>query len=273
MITYGLSSDADVVATDVEVSGFVSQLHRRTQSGKKLGRVRLPLPGRHCGLQRTGRRGRGAGAGRPVYAPSPRPSNGSAAWTAGCSSGGRGLRRHGARRLRASPDGDRGDAGRRARRLRSAHRRAVPAPPLHPDPGPARGVRRRLRACRPRDRHRHLRGGRGADPGRERRARGRRAGAPRPPVRGVRADAAAGSPGWPAGARCARATSCSPSAPETSGRSATRWCAPSRERKQAHEERDRTAPSSPSRTSATGARGPTAACARPVTPATCCAGR
>jgi len=45
-ITYGLSSDADVEATDVEVKGFESTYVARSD-GKKLGKVTLALPGRH----------------------------------------------------------------------------------------------------------------------------------------------------------------------------------------------------------------------------------
>jgi UDP-N-acetylmuramate--alanine ligase len=47
VITYGLSSDADVMASEVEVSGLVSSFVVHAQ-GRKLGRVRLPLPGRHA---------------------------------------------------------------------------------------------------------------------------------------------------------------------------------------------------------------------------------
>jgi UDP-N-acetylmuramate--alanine ligase len=45
-ITYGLSSDADVAATDVEVEGFRSTYVARA-NGKKLGKVILEQPGRH----------------------------------------------------------------------------------------------------------------------------------------------------------------------------------------------------------------------------------
>ena len=45
-ITYGLSSDADVAATDVKVEGFESTYVARA-GGKKLGKVTLALPGRH----------------------------------------------------------------------------------------------------------------------------------------------------------------------------------------------------------------------------------
>jgi len=45
-ITYGLSSDADVAATDVEVKGFDSTYVARAD-GKKLGKVTLAQPGRH----------------------------------------------------------------------------------------------------------------------------------------------------------------------------------------------------------------------------------
>ena len=46
IITYGLSSDADLVATDVVFEGFgCSYVARRR--GVKLGTVRLPVPGRH----------------------------------------------------------------------------------------------------------------------------------------------------------------------------------------------------------------------------------
>jgi UDP-N-acetylmuramate--alanine ligase len=47
VITYGLSSDAAVTATDVEISGFVSNFKVQAR-GRELGRVRLPLPGRHA---------------------------------------------------------------------------------------------------------------------------------------------------------------------------------------------------------------------------------
>jgi UDP-N-acetylmuramate--alanine ligase len=45
-ITYGLSSDADVEATEVEVKGFESTYVARAD-GRKLGKVTLALPGRH----------------------------------------------------------------------------------------------------------------------------------------------------------------------------------------------------------------------------------
>jgi UDP-N-acetylmuramate--alanine ligase len=45
-ITYGLSSDADVSATDVEVEGLQSS-YTVLADGGKLGRVRIALPGRH----------------------------------------------------------------------------------------------------------------------------------------------------------------------------------------------------------------------------------
>jgi len=45
-ITYGLSSDADVAATDVRVEGFQSTYIARAD-GKKLGKVTLEQPGRH----------------------------------------------------------------------------------------------------------------------------------------------------------------------------------------------------------------------------------
>jgi len=47
IVTYGLSSDANVVAEDVSIEGFVSSFTVRTD-GKELGRIRLPLPGRHA---------------------------------------------------------------------------------------------------------------------------------------------------------------------------------------------------------------------------------
>jgi len=46
VITYGLSSDADVVATEVEVVGFRSS-YAALVEGRKLGSVDLALPGRH----------------------------------------------------------------------------------------------------------------------------------------------------------------------------------------------------------------------------------
>jgi UDP-N-acetylmuramate--alanine ligase len=46
VITYGLSSDAAVVATDVEISGF-NTTYTAHMDGNKLGRISLPLPGRH----------------------------------------------------------------------------------------------------------------------------------------------------------------------------------------------------------------------------------
>lgn len=45
-ITYGLSSDADVAATDVRVKGFQST-YIASADGKKLGKVTLEQPGRH----------------------------------------------------------------------------------------------------------------------------------------------------------------------------------------------------------------------------------
>jgi UDP-N-acetylmuramate--alanine ligase len=46
LVTYGLSSDADLVATEVAFNGFGSSYVARWR-GAKLGRVRLPVPGRH----------------------------------------------------------------------------------------------------------------------------------------------------------------------------------------------------------------------------------
>jgi len=46
VVTYGLSSDADLVATDVVFDGFSSSFVARWR-GQKLGAVRLPVPGRH----------------------------------------------------------------------------------------------------------------------------------------------------------------------------------------------------------------------------------
>jgi UDP-N-acetylmuramate--alanine ligase len=46
LITYGLSSDAQVMATDVEVSGFSSSYVAHAE-GEKLGTIKLPFPGRH----------------------------------------------------------------------------------------------------------------------------------------------------------------------------------------------------------------------------------
>ena len=46
VVTYGLSSDADLVATDVVFEGFGSSYVARFK-GEKLGTVRLPVPGRH----------------------------------------------------------------------------------------------------------------------------------------------------------------------------------------------------------------------------------
>jgi len=46
LITYGLSSDAEVTATDIVVSGFESTYTAR-RSGVKLGSVKLKVPGRH----------------------------------------------------------------------------------------------------------------------------------------------------------------------------------------------------------------------------------
>ncbi|HXV75786.1 MAG TPA: UDP-N-acetylmuramate--L-alanine ligase, partial [Candidatus Polarisedimenticolaceae bacterium] len=45
-ISYGLSSDADVAATDVRIEGFRST-YLATRHGKPLGRIELALPGRH----------------------------------------------------------------------------------------------------------------------------------------------------------------------------------------------------------------------------------
>jgi UDP-N-acetylmuramate--alanine ligase len=45
-ITYGLSSDADVTATDVRVEGFRST-YTASRRGETLGRIELALPGRH----------------------------------------------------------------------------------------------------------------------------------------------------------------------------------------------------------------------------------
>jgi UDP-N-acetylmuramate--alanine ligase len=46
LITYGLSSDADVMATGVEISGFSSRFDVRVD-GKRLGQIKLQCPGRH----------------------------------------------------------------------------------------------------------------------------------------------------------------------------------------------------------------------------------
>jgi len=46
LVTYGLSSDADLVATDVRLDGFTSSYVARFR-GEKLGTVRLRVPGRH----------------------------------------------------------------------------------------------------------------------------------------------------------------------------------------------------------------------------------
>ncbi len=46
VVTYGLSKDADLVATDVVFDGFSSSFVARWR-GQKLGVVRLPVPGRH----------------------------------------------------------------------------------------------------------------------------------------------------------------------------------------------------------------------------------
>ncbi|HEX5045241.1 MAG TPA: UDP-N-acetylmuramate--L-alanine ligase [Candidatus Polarisedimenticolaceae bacterium] len=45
-IGYGLSSEADISATDIEVKGFESTYVAR-RGGEKLGRIRLLVPGRH----------------------------------------------------------------------------------------------------------------------------------------------------------------------------------------------------------------------------------
>lgn len=46
IVTYGLSSDADLVATEVVFDGFASSYVARWR-GEKLGSIRLPVPGRH----------------------------------------------------------------------------------------------------------------------------------------------------------------------------------------------------------------------------------
>jgi len=46
IVTYGLSSDADLVATDVTFDGFTSS-YRACFRGEKLGAIRLKVPGRH----------------------------------------------------------------------------------------------------------------------------------------------------------------------------------------------------------------------------------
>jgi len=46
LVTYGLSSDADLVATDVTFDGFTSSYIARFR-GEKLGAIRLRVPGRH----------------------------------------------------------------------------------------------------------------------------------------------------------------------------------------------------------------------------------
>jgi UDP-N-acetylmuramate--alanine ligase len=46
IVTYGLSSDADLVATEVVFDGFTSSYVARWR-GEKLGSIRLPVPGRH----------------------------------------------------------------------------------------------------------------------------------------------------------------------------------------------------------------------------------
>ena len=47
VIRYGLSSDAEVMATDVDIAGFASR-YVAHHEGKKLGNVQLPFPGRHA---------------------------------------------------------------------------------------------------------------------------------------------------------------------------------------------------------------------------------
>jgi UDP-N-acetylmuramate--alanine ligase len=47
LIRYGLASDADVVATEVEIEGFQSRFVAHAGGGR-LGPVELPLPGRHA---------------------------------------------------------------------------------------------------------------------------------------------------------------------------------------------------------------------------------
>jgi UDP-N-acetylmuramate--alanine ligase len=47
VITYGLSSDADVAATDVSISGFNAG-YTAHMNGERLGRISLALPGRHA---------------------------------------------------------------------------------------------------------------------------------------------------------------------------------------------------------------------------------
>lgn len=49
VITYGLRSDADVVATDVEIEGFESRFSVQV-AGETLGRIKLRTPGRHSVL-------------------------------------------------------------------------------------------------------------------------------------------------------------------------------------------------------------------------------
>ena len=46
VVTYGLSDDADLVATDLVFDGFTSSYVARWR-GEKLGSIRLPVPGRH----------------------------------------------------------------------------------------------------------------------------------------------------------------------------------------------------------------------------------
>ena len=46
IVTYGLSSDADLVATEVVFDGFSSSYVARWRGGK-LGTIRIPVPGRH----------------------------------------------------------------------------------------------------------------------------------------------------------------------------------------------------------------------------------
>jgi UDP-N-acetylmuramate--alanine ligase len=46
LVTYGLASDADLIATDVTFDGFCSSYVARWK-GAKLGPVRVPVPGRH----------------------------------------------------------------------------------------------------------------------------------------------------------------------------------------------------------------------------------
>ena len=122
---------------------------RREGGSTELGSLRLRVPGRHNLLNALGAVAVGLEVGVP-FAQIARGARGVPRRRAALPAARRSARRDGGRRLRPSPDRDRGGDCRRARRARPPRRRRVPAAPLHAHARSARRVRRRRSAARTR---------------------------------------------------------------------------------------------------------------------------